>query len=65
MASFSVWHWIIFVFWILGIFIPLWRIASKAGFSGAWSLLMWVPLLNIVLLWVFAFTKWPVQEQRK
>lgn len=64
MASFSIWHWIIFALWILGFLIPVWRIASKAGFSGAWSLLMWIPLLNIILLWVFAFSKWPAHEQK-
>jgi len=44
--------------------VPAWRIVSKAGFPGALSLLMLVPLVNIVLLWVFAFVEWPVQRPR-
>jgi hypothetical protein len=40
--------------------IPVWKIVSKAGFAGAWSLLMLVPLVNIIMLWVFAFSRWPV-----
>jgi hypothetical protein len=40
----------------------MWRIATKAGFSGVWSLLMLVPLLNVAMIWVFAFAKWPIQR---
>jgi len=44
--------------------IPAWRIVSKAGFPGALSLLMLVPVVNLILLWVFAFVEWPVQRPR-
>jgi hypothetical protein len=39
--------------------IPTWRIVRKAGYHGALSLLGLIPIVNIVLLWVFAFVKWP------
>ncbi|HEU5224601.1 MAG TPA: hypothetical protein VFV29_02260 [Actinomycetota bacterium] len=43
-----------------------WKIVSKAGYSGALSLLIIVPLVNIVMLFVFAFSDWPVlQEVRR
>jgi uncharacterized membrane protein YhaH (DUF805 family) len=41
------------------------RISRKAGFSGWWSLLMFVPLVNIVLIWVFAFIKWPAETSKE
>jgi hypothetical protein len=62
MGSFSIWHWLIVLLWLAVFIVPAWRIASKAGFSGALSLLMVVPVVNIVLLWVFAFIKWPVEK---
>jgi len=37
-------------------------IARKAGYSGWWSLLMIIPLVNLVMIWVFAFAKWPVEK---
>src|SRR5450755_2214696 len=40
-----------------------WRIAEKAGFSGAASLLMLIPLANIIVLLYFAFTEWPIEQQ--
>ncbi len=39
--------------------VPMWKIVTKAGFNGAWALLALVPLVNIIALWVFAFTRWP------
>ncbi|HEY0584859.1 MAG TPA: hypothetical protein VGD52_01895 [Pseudoduganella sp.] len=62
MGSFSIWHWMIVCIWLFVLVFPMWRIATKAGFSGAWSLLMLVPLVNVVMMWVFAFAKWPVQK---
>lgn len=61
MGSFSVWHWLIVFIWIAAFIVPGWRIAKKAGFSGALSLLLLIPLVNIVVLWVFAFVRWPIE----
>ena len=62
MESFSVWHWFILVVYIGIIIIPCWRIVKKAGYSGALSLTILLPLVNLVLLWVFAFKKWPIEK---
>jgi hypothetical protein len=43
--------------------IPFWKICSKAGYSGWWSLLMLVPLANLGLLYFLGFATWPVQRQ--
>jgi hypothetical protein len=40
--------------------IPFWRLFSKAGYSGWWSLLMLIPLVNLITLYVLAFSNWPV-----
>jgi len=37
-----------------------WKIFSKAGYSGALSLLMLVPLVNLIVFIWFAFAEWPV-----
>ncbi len=39
-----------------------WRIAEKAGFSGAASLLMLIPLVNLIVVIYFAFTEWPIER---
>ena len=42
--------------------IPAWKIVSKAGYNGAWSLLIFVPLVNLIMMYVFAFSEWPVEK---
>ena len=39
--------------------IPFWRILTKAGLPGPLSLLMLVPVANIILPFYVAFTDWP------
>jgi FHA domain len=36
------------------------RIIRRAGYSGWWVLILLVPVVNIVMVWVFAFSNWPV-----
>ncbi|HZY99312.1 MAG TPA: hypothetical protein VFE36_07040 [Candidatus Baltobacteraceae bacterium] len=40
-----------------------WKIASKAGYNPALSLLMIVPLANMIMLAIFAFGRWPIEER--
>jgi hypothetical protein len=41
--------------------IPYWKIFSKAGFAGALSLLMIIPLVNLIVLYVVAFSEWKMK----
>lgn len=45
--------------------IPYWRIVAKAGYSGWLSLLMLIPLVNIVVLFIFAFSDWPLEQRAR
>jgi len=38
---------------------PFWKICTKAGFPGPLSLLILVPIGNIILLFYLAFAEWP------
>jgi hypothetical protein len=42
------------------VLIPHWFIFKKAGFSPWLSLLMFVPLINIFMLYFLAFARWNV-----
>jgi hypothetical protein len=45
--------------------VPFWFICKKAGFHGAMSLLMLVPVANIVLPFILAFSEWPALRNRQ
>lgn len=59
MGSMSIWHWLIILLVFSTYIVPVWRIVSKAGYSGVWSFLSFIPVLNLIMLWVFAFSRWP------
>ncbi len=50
-TSFMIWVWC--------------RIFHKAGFPWPLGLLMLIPLVNVVMIVVLAFCKWPVQKELK
>jgi hypothetical protein len=43
--------------------IPFWKIYTKAGYPGAMGFLMLVPLVNVIMLFVLAFSEWPVLRE--
>lgn len=53
----------IFIFYIIVIVLTLYawaQILRKAGYSPWWALVGFVPLLNLVMFFVFAFARWPI-----
>jgi uncharacterized membrane protein YhaH (DUF805 family) len=63
MGTFSIVHWLIFGIIFTSWMVPAWKITSKAGYSGAWSLILLVPMVGFVAVWAFAFMKWPIEVQ--
>lgn len=49
----------------LVLIIPTWRICTRAGFSGAWSLLHFLPVIgSFIVMAILAFGDWPNGEAR-
>lgn len=65
MGSFSLLHWMVVLIILTVIFIPFIRILQRAGRSGWWILLWFVPIANVIGLWVFAFSRWPALDKAR
>ena len=69
MGTFSIWHWfIVLVVVVLFIGVPIWlcwRICTRAGYSGAWALTYFIPFVGLIMIWVFAFSRWPILKNRE
>ncbi|CAA9889353.1 conserved hypothetical protein [Candidatus Methylobacter favarea] len=39
------------------------RILQKAGFDGWWTLVLLIPIVNIIMIWMFAFMRWPALKE--
>ena len=67
MSNLSLWHLMALVVLVLivwALIAVFGRILKRAGYSRWWLLTMVVPLLNLIMLWVFAFASWPVTRSR-
>jgi hypothetical protein len=67
MGSLSIWHWLILLIYLglLGLFmVAAVRIAHRTGFSGWWTVLLRIPLVNIIVIWRFSKARWPAFEGR-
>ena len=57
------WHWIMALVMPLLLVIlagvPVARILHRAGRSRWWTILAFLPFVNLVGLWLFAFSRWP------
>ena len=56
-------HWLVGFIGFLAFVIPAVKILHKAGYSGWWLLTAFVPFLNVIMLWIFAFARWPIEER--
>jgi hypothetical protein len=43
--------------------IACWRIFTRAGYAGVLGLLMFVPIVNLVMLYILAFREWPIYKE--
>jgi hypothetical protein len=57
-------HWLFFIVFVAAVLYPIGRILSRIGFSPLWSVLAFVPFINLVAVWVLASIDWPEQGRR-
>lgn len=38
------------------------RVLRKAGLSGFWAITQLIPIVNLIMIWVFAFSRWPAVD---
>jgi hypothetical protein len=43
--------------------LPWFMIYKKAGYSPAMGCLMYIPLVNVIMLFILAFTQWPIERE--
>ncbi|MFL6161681.1 MAG: hypothetical protein ACJ74U_05580 [Jatrophihabitantaceae bacterium] len=52
--------------YVLFLIVMVWayvQIIRRAGYSGWWILIGLLPLMNVVMFFIFAFKEWPIQRE--
>jgi len=59
-------HWLILLLVLaasVGVVIPIAKILRRMGFNAAWCLVYFVPIANLIGLWLIAYLPWPTSEK--
>jgi hypothetical protein len=59
MYGYGPFHLLWFIVMIAVVIYPVGRMLSRIGLSPLWSVVMFIPLVNLIALWILAFTEWP------
>jgi len=64
MGTFSIWHWLIVLFFSAILQLPILWVLKKAGKSRWQFLIAIVPVIGYIWLWVIAFSDWPGLQKK-
>lgn len=59
-----VWFLIVIALVIFSIYCA-WRVATKCGYPGAYSLLLLIPVVNLIVELIWVFSEWPIEAELK
>ena len=61
----SIWQWLFVIFLIVVMSIPIARILTRIGYSKWWTIVYFIPFVNIVGIWILAYSRWPAVDRTR
>jgi hypothetical protein len=58
-------HFLFFALMVAAVAWPIGRILARIGYSPFWAVLTFIPVANLVAVWVLAVSPWPKEPQAK
>ncbi|MGA7668120.1 MAG: hypothetical protein WBW13_25285 [Pseudolabrys sp.] len=65
MGSLSIWHWLIFIFFIVVLGIPIARILTRIDYIKWWTIVYYILFVTIVGIWILAYSRWPAVDRTR
>lgn len=56
---------IVFLVMMVVFIVPYFKIYQRTGQSGWMALLQFIPLINIIMLYILAFGNWPIEDEMR
>lgn len=63
MGGYGFGHWLFFIIMVAVLVYPIGRILGRLGLSPFWSVIAFIPFVNLIALWFLAFMDWPMTER--
>ncbi|MCB1883256.1 MAG: hypothetical protein KDG89_04540 [Geminicoccaceae bacterium] len=60
--SVGVWQ-LLLIFLVFLPYAMIYKGIQRTGHSGWWVLFLFVPLINMIMLYILAFKAWPIEEE--
>ena len=51
------------IIYVVVMIIPIAKILGRIGFNQWWAAIAIVPMVNLIFLWILAFTDWPHERE--
>ena len=64
-AMYGPFHWLAFAVIVALVAYPIGRILRRIGVSPFWSILVFIPILNLLALWILALSDWPKERNKQ
>ena len=61
----SIWQWLFVIFLIVVMSIPIARILTRLGYSKWWTIVYFIPFVNIVGIWILTYSSWPAVDRTR
>jgi hypothetical protein len=55
---------VLIVLGLAAVLFPMGKVIHRTGYNGWWVLLWFVPVANLIGLWVWAYSRWPALDGR-
>ena len=65
MQSISFWQGLFVIFFIVALSIPIARILTRIGYSKWWTIVYFIPFVNIIGIWILAYSRWPAVDRAR
>lgn len=63
MGPWVIGHWLFFALMVAAVAYPIGKILARIGFSPFWAVLTFVPVANLVAIWILALSPWPCERK--
>ena len=64
MQSISFWQGLFVIFLVAALSIPIARILTRIGYSKWWTIVYFIPFVNIIGIWILAYSRWPAVDRK-
>jgi len=65
MDTITIWQGLFVIFLVVALSVPIARILTRIGYSKWWTIVYFIPFVNIIGIWILAYSRWPAVDRAR